>query len=382
MSAALPPPLAVELRLRQPGLDIQAQFRVPPGHVCALVGRPGSGTTAVMQCAAGLIPAQSGRVTVGNQVLYDTPTGVNLKPQDRRFAWVDGRGQLFPHMTVQGNLSYGHRHAQSRGLQGPEMATVVEWLGLGPALALWPNQLDVATRQKVALGRALLSCPQALMLHDPLAEIPAHEQPALLDLLNEQHLRFKIPTVLSTPRMDEVIRLADDVVILHEGRVASAGPLSRILSDVSLSTFLEGVHAGAVLEGVVRQHDIQWLLTDVNVAGQRVTVPAVLHNEGRRVRLKVRARDINIHREPLQDSSVSNQLRARITQVMLAGDHGSYGAVAVDLLHTLDTAARPHSGGDQLWALMTRRSIQQMALEPGQDCYVSFKSMAVTVAPR
>jgi molybdate transport system ATP-binding protein len=381
-STTLPSPLSVELRLRQPGLDIQAQFRVPPGHVCALVGRPGSGTTAVLQCAAGLIPAQSGRITIGSQVLYDEPTGVKLPPEARRFAWVDGRGQLFPHMTVRGNLDYGHRHARARQASGPAMSEVLDWLHLGPVLSHWPNQLDVVTRQKVALARALLSCPNALFLNDPLAEVPAHEQGSLLEILAEQHQRFKIPTVLSSPRMDEVIRLADDVVILHEGRVASAGPINRILSDVSLSTFLEGVHAGSVLEGVVRRHDIQWLLTEVDVAGQRITVPAVLQSEGKRVRLKVRARDISIHREPQLDSGMSNQLRGRITQVMLAGDHGSYGAVTVDLLRAIDTAAADHLSGEQLWALMTRRSIQQMALAPGQDCVVSFKSMAVSVSPR
>jgi molybdate transport system ATP-binding protein len=377
-----PAPLAVELRLRRGGLDVQAQFRVAPGHVCALVGRPGSGKTSLMRCAAGLIPAQSGRVSVGTDVLYDSPTGLDRPPEARRFAWVDGRGLLFPHMNVRRNLEYGYKRAPAPR-HHIDYEAVLDWLDLKSILAVWPHQLAPAQRQRVALARALLSMPNALFLRDPLGQVPTHEQPALLELLGEMRTRFRLPTVFMSPRIDEVIRLADDVVILHEGRVASAGPLARVLSDVSLSTFLEGVHAGSVLEGRVSHHDIEWLLTEVDVAGQRITVPAMLQAEGKRVRLKIRARDINIHREPVQDTSISNQLRGRITQVMLAGNNGAYGAVAVELHRLLDLHdAHPAPAEAVVWSLLTRRAIEQMGLGPGQDCHVSFKAMAVTVAPR
>lgn len=382
MNTPLPMPLSVELKLKRPTLDVLAQFRVAPGHVCALVGRPGSGKTALMQGAAGLLPVLSGRITLGTEVMYDEPTAVNRPPEVRKFAWVDRTGQLFPHLNVRRNLSYG---AQGVALQPHRLGfdEVVEWLDLKAMLPLWPHQLSIAQRQTVALARAMLASPNALMLNDPLGDVPTHEQPPLVELISQMRARLKVPTVLVSPRIDEVIRLADDVVILHEGRVASAGPTARVLSDVSLSTFLEGLHAGSVLEATVRHHDIQWLLTEVDVVGQRITVPAVLHTEGRRVRLKVRARDVNVHREPLADTSISNQLRGRISQIMLAGNNGSYGAVAVDLHRLLDV--QQTSGATQdaaIWALLTRRSIQEMGLAPGQDCYVSFKAMAVTVALR
>lgn len=382
MTAPMPLPLAVELKLRGNGLDVQAQFRVPPGHVCGLVGPAGSGKLSLMRCTAGLLQAQSGRISLGHEVLYDHPTGVNRPPEQRRLAWLDGRGRLFPHLDVQRNLTYGHRRLPPR-LRHVSAASIIDWLDLSSLLTRWPHELSAGQRQKVALGRALLAAPNGLLLYDPLAEVPAHEQPELLDRLGELRAHFRLPVVFASPRIDEVIRLADDVVILHEGRVASAGPLTRVLSDVSLSTFLEGVHAGSVLEGRIRQHDIEWLLTDVEVAGQQVMVPALLHAEGRKVRLKVRARDVNIHREPLADTSVSNQLRGRIVQVMRAAHNGSYGAVAVELHRLLD-AQSPEQGGAEvmLWSLLTRRSIEQMGLAPGQDCYVSFKAMAVSVTPR
>jgi molybdate transport system ATP-binding protein len=383
MNAPLPRALAVELKLQRPGLDIQSSFRVPPGQVCALVGPTGGGKTAVMQAAAGLLKAQGGRITVGNEVMYDHPTRTNRPPQQRRFAWLDSQAHLFPHMTVQQNLHWAHKLVPEAHRQAPPlMDEVLEWLSLKSALPLKPAQLSGLLSQKVALARALVSHPNALMLRDPLAHLEPTDRDLMLDLLAQATARYKIPTVFTSPRMREVIRLADDVVVMHEGRVASAGPLKHILSDVSMSTFLEGLQAGSVIEGTVRQHDIQWLLTEIDVVGQRVSVPALLHGEGQRVRLKIRARDVNIHLDEPQASSASNQLRARITQVMLAGENGSYGAVAVELLRRYDAHGKLPTGNETLWALLTRRSIQQMQLVPGMDCHVSFKAMAVQVASR
>jgi molybdate transport system ATP-binding protein len=166
-------------------------------------------------------------------------------------------------------------------------------------------------------------------------------------------------------------------VILHEGRMASAGPAAQILSDVSLSTFLEGVHAGSVLEGEVKRHDIDWLLSEVDVSGQRVTVPAMLYPVGSKVRLKVRARDITLHRSVPEDTSCSNHLRGRI---MLAGEHGTYGAVGIELDRALDADSMQVKSGSPLWAMLTRKSIQKMEWAPGQPCVIGFKAMATTVS--
>lgn len=149
---------------------------------------------------------------------------------------------------------------------------------------------------------------------------------------------------------------------------------------MSLSTFLEGVQAGSVLEGEVKRHDLQWLVSEVDVAGQRVTVPAMLHPVGNKVRLKLRARDINLHREMPYDTTASNLLRGRVTQVMLAGDHGTYGAVSIALDHALAPDGEDKAAETQLWAMLTRKSIQDAEWEPGQPCVISFKAMATVVS--
>lgn len=377
-SRALPRALSIELRLQQPGLDIRAQFRVLPGRVVALVGRSGAGKSALLKAAAGLIPARGGRIAIGPDAVYDSAIKLDRPPHERRLTWLDGQTHLFPHLSVKRNLQYG-TDVLRRIRPGPRFEAIVQWLDLGSLLNRQPDSLTVSQRVRVAIGRALVSSPNALLLDDPLAAVPPHEQDALLEVLAEIPRRYQIPMVLVSPRMNEVIRLADEVVILHEGRLASAGPAAQILSDVSLSTFLEGVHAGSVLEGEVKRHDLEWLLSEVDISGQRVTVPATLHPVGSRVRLKVRARDINLHHHAPEDTSCSNHLRGRITQIMLAGEHGTYGAVGIELDPVLDPFGAQIQTGAPLWAMLTRKSIQQGGWAPGQPCLVSFKTMATTV---
>ncbi len=374
----LPRALSIELRLQSPGLDVQAQFRVLPGRVCALVGRSGSGKSALLQAAAGLIPSKGGRVALGNEALYDSAARIDKPPHERRLTWIDGNGHLFPHLRVRANLQYGTVGLLAKR-PGPTFERIVNWLDLAAVLEHRPEQLTATQRWRVSLGRALLSAPHALFLDDPLSQLPEAEREAQLELLADATTRFGLPIVLVSPRMNEVIRLADEIVILHEGRMASAGPAMQILSDVSLATFLEGAHAGSVLEGEVKRHDIEWLLSEVDVGGQRVTVPAMLHPISAKVRIKVRARDVSLHRHVPSDTSTSNHLRGRITQIMLAGEHGTYGAVGVALDRVHEPGEAPQGSKPTVWAMMTRKAIQQMDWAPGHDCIVGFEAMATTV---
>lgn len=379
LNTDLPQALSVELRVRQPGLDIQAQFRALPGEVCALVGHAGAGKTTLLKALAGLHPAQGGRVALGPYPIYDSAARIDLPPHQRRLAWLDSQAHLLPHRDVAGNLTQAlrlRRQAPARLLQD-----TIDWLALGPLLQRPARRLDGGQRLRVALARTLLASPHAVLMDDPLAPISATERPALLDLLAELSRRLPVPMVLITPRMNEVIRMASELIVLHEGRMASAGPAPRILSDVSYASFLEGNDAGSVLEGVVMRHDVAWMLTEVDVGGQRIIVPATPCPIGSRVRLKIRGRDVSLQRSPTSDTSQNNQLHGRVAQVMLAGEHGAYGAVTVSLLHPQDSDRAAHGSQPvQIWAMLTRKSIQQMDLTPGQPCVISFKAMAVTVS--
>jgi molybdate transport system ATP-binding protein len=378
----LPRSLSVELHVRQPGLDVQAQLRALPGRVSALVGRVENGQRAILEGVAGLRPVLSGRVALGSDTLYESRSGTKLPTHLRRLGWLDAEAHLFPHLTIEQNLAYGAK-AQGRRMEnspGMDLNALVRWLDLKAMLTHRSHELSAAQRVRAALGRALAANPHGLLMDNPLGKVPEPERNELLEVLAQVAHRFHLPVLMTTPRMDEVIRMADDIAILHDGRMAGAGPLAQVFSDVSLSTFLEGFHAGSILEGVVTRHDIEWVLSEVDICGQCVSVPAMLHPIGTRVRLKVRARDVSLHREVPHDTSSTNVLRGRITQVMLAGSHGTYGAVGVELARELDERLELKAGA-QIWGLVTRQAIEQMKWQPGEPCVVGFNAMAAQVTP-
>ncbi len=381
--AKLPRALSVELHLRQQHMDVRAQFRALPNRICAIVGRAGSGKSALLKAAAGLSPTVSGRVALGADVLYDSGTRINLPPHLRRLAWLDARAHVFPHLNVRENLQYGQRVLGRAWTHQPgeDLNAIARWAGLDSMLHLRADSLGADQRVRVALARAVAAQPHALLLDNLLGAVPEQAHAELLALLAQVPTRFPMPVVMVSPRVADVIRVADDVVLMHQGNVVSAGPVAQMLSDVSLATFLEGVHAGCVLEGRVTRHNIEWLLSELDVGGQCVTVPATLHSVGSKVRLKVRARDVTLHREVPSDTSTSNHLQGRITHVMLAGEHGTYGAVGVELACTLDATNLQLTPGSPMWALLTRKAIQQMGWAPGQPCVIGFKAMATEVSP-
>lgn len=358
--------LRIDLAVERGATRVAGRIDVPPRGITALIGRSGAGKSTLLQAAAGLLRAQSGQVAIDGTVLFDAARGIDLPPGARRLGLVFQDGRLFPHRAVRANLLYGAQRAPA-GAAGPGLDEVVELLGLAALLARRPHQLSGGERQRVALGRALLSKPRALLMDEPLASLDPPRRHELLGYLAALPGRLNLPILYVTHQMDEVMRLADRVVLLSDGRVAASGPAIELLSDLSLGPLVGRFEAGSVLAGHVAEQLADWQLTVVEVAGQRVTVPQIAAAPGDPVRLRIRARDVALQRGVLT-SSASNQLTGTVLRVL--DREPPYAAV--------ELALAPAAGaGGRLWALVTQRSVQSLAIAAGQPMVASFKAVAV-----
>ena len=196
------------------GGKIEADIRTS-GRALALVGPSGGGKTTLLNMVAGLVTPDSGRIVIGDAVLFDSATGVNLKPPARRIGYVFQEPRLFPHYSVRSNLLYGTRVAGD-GLIGFD--DLVDWLGIRPLLDRRPARLSGGEKQRVAIGRALLSHPRALLLDEPLSSLDESRREDLLKLIAGLRDRFAIPLILVSHRREEVERLAIDVAQVEPGR--------------------------------------------------------------------------------------------------------------------------------------------------------------------
>jgi molybdate transport system ATP-binding protein len=362
----------VDVSIQRPAMEVRAQFALPAQGITAVIGRSGSGKSSLLHAMAGLLTPTRGHVKLGGQTLFDHQAHINLPPNQRALGVVFQEGRLFPHLSVRGNLLFGD--ALSARPAGPTFNDVVELLGVGDLLARRPHSLSGGERQRVAIGRALLSRPRALLMDEPLASLDPSRRHELLGYLAALPARYGLPIVYVTHQMDEVLRLADQVVVMNDGHSVAAGAALDVLGDLNVQPLIGRFEAGSVLAGVVAQQLDAWQLTEVKVAGQTLTVPQIAAPVAATVRLRIRARDVALQSAGAAantSSSASNQLRGRVLQVL--DRDGPYCIVELSLSQ-LEHQPR---AGETLWALVTRRSVSTMGLSVGQLVVASFKAVAV-----
>ena len=167
---------------------------LPSAGVVALFGRSGAGKTSLVNMLAGLLRPDSGRIAVAGRVLFDSAAGIDLAPERRRIGYVFQEGRLFPHLDVRANLLYGHRRIPpaERAIKLPE---IVELLGIAHLLGRRPANLSGGEKQRVAIGRALLSNPRLLLLDEPLAALDAERKAEILPFIERLRDELGLPIV-------------------------------------------------------------------------------------------------------------------------------------------------------------------------------------------
>lgn len=202
--------LSIRHRIGDVGIALDAASQAP---LTALVGPSGVGKTTVLNCIAGLIRPDEGRIAVGGRVLFDKALGIDLPPEARRAGYVFQSGRLFPHMSVAANLAYGERlaHPGERWIAQDE---VVAFLGIGHLLSRAPETLSGGEVRRVAIGRALLSAPGFLLMDEPLTSLDAARAEEILLVVERIRDELKLPILYVSHEMREVERLTQSVIRL------------------------------------------------------------------------------------------------------------------------------------------------------------------------
>ncbi len=198
------------------------------GGVTALFGESGVGKTSIVNAIAGLLRPDAGRIALDGAVLFDAAARVFVPAERRRFGYVFQEGRLFPHLSVRRNLLFA-RWFDKADHAPDEFAHVVELLGLEPLLERRPALLSGGEKQRVAIGRALLARPRLLLLDEPLASLDAARKEEILSYLVRLRDELSIPMIYVSHSVEEVTRLASNVVVIADGRVTAVGPVGQVL---------------------------------------------------------------------------------------------------------------------------------------------------------
>ncbi|HSU77876.1 MAG TPA: molybdenum ABC transporter ATP-binding protein [Burkholderiales bacterium] len=338
---------------------LDAAFKTGPG-ITALFGRSGAGKSTVLALIAGLARAQSGRIAVDERLLYDSAAGIDAPPHRRRIGYVFQEGRLLPHLTVRQNLLYGRFFFPNGRLP---LAQAVALLGLEQLLERRPAKLSGGEKQRVAIGRALLSDPAILLLDEPLASLDAPRKAEILYYIERLRDELTVPMVYVSHSLDEVVRLADSIVVLSEGRVVGSGAMREMMGRAELRPYLGHHEGGAVIEARVVHQDLQSGLAHLAFGGGVFEIPDVEALVGERIRVQVRARDVSLALARPVGLSIRNIFAA--TVVSFAADEGPSLDVELDI------------AGTPLTARITRKSATELGLRSGVPVFALVKSVSI-----
>jgi molybdate transport system ATP-binding protein len=354
--------LTLNVSLERPTFSLAVQHEIPLASITALFGPSGSGKTTLLRIVAGLERQAHGTVALDSTVWQDATTWV--PPHRRGVGYVFQDGRLFGHLTVAENLRFAWRRAAARAARGRqiELDEAVAALDLEPLLARRPASLSGGEQQRAAIARALLTSPALLLMDEPLSSLDTARKREIVPHIEALPERFGVPVLYVTHNVDEVARLASEVVLLGNGRVAAHGPVADVLERIDLWTFTGARDAGALLRARVAA--ARNGIATLELGEQALRVPMPDAAVGADIRIRISARDVAIASVRPQGLSIRNVLSATLLRADLDA-----GGVYVELLLEVD--------GQHLRARITRDALEELGLKPEQNVFALIKSVAL-----
>lgn len=353
---------ALELNVKgsNGGFRVEAAFRAETG-VTALFGTSGAGKTTLLRMIAGTIKPEQGRIAVGDLVLFDSERHINLKPEQRHIGYVYQDARLFPHLNVLRNLTYAQWAGKRRSTR--KLQEITELLGIETLLQRKPHQLSGGEKQRVAIGRALLSAPQLLLLDEPLSSLDHARRQEILPYLERLRDESGLPIVFVSHEVDEVARLADTLVLLEHGRVRTSGSVFDIFSRIDSATDGAGSSTSVLFQGIVTQNDAAYAMAEIAIGGYSFQLTDQTLQAGMNVRLRIRSRDVSLSRSAPFDISIRNIFPVTITSI--ASDEGPFAELSLQL------------GNVQLLSRISRKSVQDLHLQIGEQVFALVKAVSI-----
>lgn len=350
--------IEARFRLVWPSFTLDVDLQLPSRGVTALFGHSGSGKTTLLRCIAGLECTAQGQLVVDGEVWQDAKHC--LPTHKRPIGYVFQEVSLFNHLSVMANLRYG----MQRNSKTPQVSLdqSIALLGIEHLLDRRPNLLSGGERQRVGIARALAVSPRLLLMDEPLAALDLKRKQEILPYLQRLHDELEIPVLYVSHSPDEVVRLADQLVAMDDGKVLASGPLTDMLTRLDLTSLL-GENASIVLDATVGELDMDWHMVRVDFNGGSLWIMDHGLPVGHRVRVRILARDVSLAEQP-GISSIQNVLRGQIDAI---ADDGHPGLILV----------RVKVGKVLLLARLTKRALASLGIMLGKEVWIQVKSVAL-----
>ncbi|WP_061717345.1 molybdenum ABC transporter ATP-binding protein ModC [Pantoea trifolii] len=336
---------------------LDVNVNIPASGITAIFGVSGAGKTSLINAIGGLTQPQSGRIELNDRLLFDSATRVNLPPEKRRIGYVFQDARLFPHYRVRGNLQYGMAPSMK-----PQFNALVALLGLESLLTRFPASLSGGEKQRVAIGRALLTAPDILLMDEPLASLDLPRKRELMPYLQKLAKQVDIPILYVSHSLDEILQLADNVLVLDAGQVKAFGPLEKVWSSSAMRPWLPLAERTSVLRVQVLEQHPDYPMTALSLGDQHIWVSRVNQPLKTPLRIRIASADVSLALQPPHNTSIRNILPAQVVELLEIDDQ-----VEVKL----------RIGISELWARISPWARDELGIRPDQWLYAQIKSVSI-----
>lgn len=234
-------------------MQLDINLNIEQGEFIALYGNSGAGKTSILRMIAGLMEADEGEIIINEKKWYDSKKKINLKTQERKIGFLFQDYVLFPNMTVEENLLFALEKKQNRQI----VSELIELMELGELRNRKPEKLSGGQQQRVALARALVRKPEILMLDEPLSALDTSMRSKLQDYILRVHQQYKLTTILVSHDVGEVIKMANRIFIIENGKVTKEGNPIDVFSSKKVSGKFQ--FSGEVIN--IQKEDVIYIVT-------------------------------------------------------------------------------------------------------------------------
>ena len=339
------------------GFSFNIDFAID-NKITSIFGPSGSGKTTILAMIAGLKSPAEGRIVLNDRVLFDQSSNVNIPIHQRRIGVIFQDHLLFPHFNVEKNLLYGF-HGRTPSSAHSDFQRVCDVLEIGHLLSRYPKTLSGGECQRVAIGRTLLSSPEALLMDEPLASLDDRLRDSILNYLDRIIEEWNIPAIFISHNQSLVQRFSSHTIVVDQGRVLSAG-----LTSNTIETYGPDIWKSA-------KGPMNWLNIDsfqehdgftfAIVFGQKIQLPGRHESIGDKMYIQFSASDVVLSKEPLSNISSRNHLYGKVMRFV---EQESHVLVGIDI-------------GKIVWAKITREAKRELNLELGGSIVLLIKTQAL-----
>lgn len=336
--------------------EIVCAFNAEARGVTALFGESGAGKTSVINMIAGLIRPDSGRIIFCGRSFFDSDKKIDLTPGKRSVGYVFQDARLFPNMSVEENLLYGAKRKSKKPLVC-EKTELYKLLGIETLLKRTPKSLSGGEKQRIAIGRALLSNPEILLMDEPLASLDESRRSELLEYIGAITEKFDIPIIYVTHSVEEILRLSDNIAVLRKGKLVDFGQTVQVMNKSERDK-----ETGIVYDGEVVDYDSISGHATISFDGGNVDIYSDILHKGSKVRFRINAVDVVLCATEPPLTSVRNKFRGLVSDIKDVG--GNLRDITIDI-------------GSPLLARVSQKSVEELNIKVGEGIYALVKNALI-----